>query len=235
MSAPPEIKDVAAVIFDMDGLMLDTERIGMQAWAEAGRVAGVEIPETFIKATIGRTVKDIREMLHTSFPADFPVEVVARAADDSYHRQVSQPDIPHKTGIVEILDFLEIRAVPRAVGTSTREDSAMLKLRASRLDRYFDIVVAGDQVPLGKPAPDIFLEAARQLGVAPRQCIVLEDSYLGIQAAHAAGMIPFMVPDALPPTEEIRRLASRIFQSLHDVRLFFEDSGLFTRHEQSRS
>ena len=114
--------------------------------------------------------------------------------------------------------------MPKAVATSTARDAASFILKKAGLFGRFQAVVTGDQVARSKPAPDIFLEAARLLGAQPENCLVLEDSGAGICAAAAAGMIPIMVPDLIAPTEEIRRLARGIFDSLNDVLLYLKNN-----------
>ena len=122
--------------------------------------------------------------------------------------------MPHKRGLVEFLDFLEAKAIPKAVATSTVTASARDALSRAGVLSLFEIIVGGDAIQHGKPAPDIFLEAAAQLGAEPSDCVVLEDSEPGIRAACAAGMTPILIPDLREPTQEMRQLAHTVVPSL---------------------
>jgi beta-phosphoglucomutase-like phosphatase (HAD superfamily) len=118
---------------------------------------------------------------------------------------------------MNLLAFLEINRVPRAVASSTPCWFARHKLAITKVDTLFQAIVCGDMVAAGKPAPDLFLEAARQIAIAPERCVVLEDSEAGIMAAHAAGMVPLMIPDLKKPTPEILGLVYRVLPSLNEV------------------
>ena len=135
---------------------------------------------------------------------------------------VPHAGIDHRPGIVELLQWLVARGIPRAVATSTRRPLAMRKLEAAGLLPYFDAVCTSSDVPRPKPAPDVYLLAARTLAVDPACCLVLEDSPTGVRAALAAGMTPVQVPDLLEPDEDVRALAHRIVASLGDAQRLLE-------------
>jgi HAD superfamily hydrolase (TIGR01509 family) len=141
---------------------------------------------------------------------------------EAYDAIVAREGIALKTGLLEILDWLDRENVPRAVATSTRRARAVAKLAHASLLERFDAVVGGDEVPRGKPAPDIYLEAAHRIGVAPSACIVLEDSEPGVLAAFAAGMRPIMVPDIAPPSPSLAARGVTVLASLHEVRAHLE-------------
>jgi HAD superfamily hydrolase (TIGR01509 family) len=208
---------VHAVIFDMDGLLIDTERIYFAAVMDAVRSHGFEIPEAFCHAMIGMPGKDcdrmIAEHLGPSFPmAEYRAELGARVA------ALMDAGIPVKPGAVELIGHLAERDIPVAVATSASRRSAVHHLgKAGLLDRFCRLVTR-DDVPRGKPSPDVFQKAARELDCDPRHCLALEDSANGIRSAHAAGTMPVMVPDIVVPTSEIRAMCAAVLQSLHDVR-----------------
>ena len=139
-------------------------------------------------------------------------------------RNASGAGVPHRPGIVELLDWLEARDIPRAVATSTKRPLALRKLRAARLLDRFDAVCTSSDVAQPKPAPDVYLLAAERLGVAPADCLVLEDSPTGVRAALAAGMTPVQVPDMLLPDGEVRALRHRIVGSLGEAQRLLEAS-----------
>ena len=215
------MKSVEAVIFDMDGLMFDTERLSLESWRLAGRELSLHIPTSVAVSVIGRVWQDIETILKKKMGPGFPVETYRRCANIHYQRLISEKPFPVKPGLIELLSFLSQDSLKTAVATSSRCETADMKLRAGGVLEFFDAVVAGDQVANGKPAPDIFLEAARRLNINPEHCVVLEDSRMGIRGAHAAGMKPIMVPDLIAPDEEMRSLTLEIFPTLSDFLAYF--------------
>ena len=214
---------VSAVIFDMDGLMLDTERIALRVWREAATDLGLVLDDGIAGQMVGRSTATNRLMLQAHFGARFSYDDLAALADRRYRDVLATEGVPKKPGLVELLEMLAARGVPRAVATSTARELARHKLAQAGVLDYFEVVVGGDEVAQGKPAPDIFLRAADRLGEVAGQCVVLEDSAPGIHAASAAGMVPILVPDGgrLPPPE-IRALARYVVESLHAARAVIE-------------
>jgi HAD superfamily hydrolase (TIGR01509 family) len=205
---------VSAVIFDMDGLMLDTERIALGVWREAARDLGFVLHDEVADGMVGRTAASNRVLLGAHYGSEFPYDELAALADVRYRQVLEAEGVPRKPGLVELLEFLRERSVPRAVATSTASQLARHKLAQAGVDEYFEIVVGGDDVAHGKPAPDIFLLAAARLGQAPERCAVLEDSGPGIRAAYDAGMVPILIPDLRPPADDTRQLAAFVLESL---------------------
>ncbi len=206
-----------AVIFDMDGLMLDTEPLAARAWTEAARTIGVEFDPAVTPRLVGRNFPDCMALIHAHHGAGYPVARVMEAWAQAYDAIVAREGIALKRGLVELLAWLEGEAIPRAVATSTRRARAQTKLELTRLLDRFEALVGGDEIARGKPAPDIFVEAAARLGVAPSGCVVLEDSEPGVAAAIAAGMAPIMVPDLLPASPELLARGALVFASLEEV------------------
>lgn len=207
---------VSAIIFDMDGLMFDTERIAQQAWFRAAGDYGYVLTEPIYLGVIGLTSRDVEAYFRGTISADLPFEEVYLRKQQYVEEVVTRDGLPLKPGLLELLDLIENLSIPKGVASSTAKNIVSRNL--SRAGLHFDVVVGGDEVQNGKPEPDIFLTVARQLRVPAGQCLVLEDSNAGIKAAHAAGMIPVMIPDMKPPTDEVRQLAYRILPSLHEAR-----------------
>jgi HAD superfamily hydrolase (TIGR01509 family) len=207
----------AAVIFDMDGLMLDTERLAPLAWRDAAAAMGVAFDMALIAPMIGRNFRDCQSIITAHYGADFPVAAMMRAWHVAYDAIVERDGIAIKPGLHALLDWLEAEGIPKAVATSTRRDRAQAKLAQTALLPRFSALVGGDEVTHGKPAPDIFLAAAQRLVQHPAHCLVLEDSEPGMRAALAAGMTPIMVPDLHLPSAALAALEPLVLASLADV------------------
>ena len=211
---------LGAVLFDMDGLILDSERIAKQIWEETIKGLGFEVGPTVYKKMIGRNRKDSTLLLKEIFGPEFPVKSCFEQAEKRYIAEIKEKGVPIKKGLLSLLSYLKKEAIPIAVATSTNREKAILKLTRTNLISEFSTIVAGDEVSLGKPAPDIFLKAAEKIKVEPSRCFVLEDSFAGIRAAFAAKMSPIMVPDLVEPDESIRSLCI-VKASLVEVQEFF--------------
>lgn len=217
---------IEAVIFDMDGLMIDSERIAQQAWTEAAREWGYPFEPAHYLHVTGITVRDAEKKFKEIFGADFPFYEIRARRSELVEASFQEHGIPLKPGLLALLEALKSRAIPRAVATSAGHKYAIDKLTRAGLLDWFDTLVGGDQITHGKPHPEIFLSAAAKLGADPARCLVLEDSEAGIRAAHAAGMIPVMVPDRKAPSAEVRRLAWQVVETLDEVREMIAERGV---------
>ncbi len=218
MKARRPARRPVAVIFDMDGLMLDTEVLGPRTWRDAAAMTGIEFDLSLIPAMIGRNYRDTRAYLRDHYGPSYPAEQLTAACLVAFDAIVAREGIAQKRGLGDLLDWLEREEVPRAVATSTRRDRAEAHLAQQGLLDRFAVLVGGNEVEFGKPAPDIFLAAALRLDVAPADCVVLEDSEPGMRAALTAGMMPIMVPDQSAPSRALLEHDPLVLASLHDVR-----------------
>ena len=212
-----------AVLFDMDGLMLDTERMARVAWKRALLERGFPLEDTSYLRLVGRTVQDAQMILTEIFGPELPFQEIFDLRQSYYEQDIEQNGIPVKDGLTDLLDFLEANQVPKAVASSTPCWFARKKLDHTGFESRFMAIVCGDMVTRGKPFPDLFLEAARQINVLPQQCVVMEDSEAGIIAAHRAGMVPLMVPDLKQPAPEVKDLAHRVLFSLTEAIPLFDE------------
>lgn len=206
---------VGAVIFDMDGLLVDSERVYRDAMGEALKTLGWSMSEALFKSMIG--LSDHRALLFEHYGEDFPLaDFNGRVHALAASRLAS--GAPLKPGALELLDRVEALELPRAIATSSSHETVRLHLGRRGLVERFHAVVARGDYARGKPAPDPYLFAAGALGVEPVRCLALEDSHNGVRAAAAAGMMTVMVPDLLEATGEMRELCVAIARDLHQVR-----------------
>jgi HAD superfamily hydrolase (TIGR01509 family) len=210
------VQPIDAVIFDMDGLMLDTEPIYKLAWQRAADDLGFDLHDELYLTLIGRTNADGEALLRDAFGPTFAVDAFRQRWADYWYDQIATSGAPMKAGLDDVLRLLDEHRIPKAIATSSNRDDAVFVL--NDLANRFDVLITGHDVAHGKPAPDIFLLTACRLGVAPARCLVLEDSEAGITAAHRAGMLAIMIPDLKHPSPEVAALAYRVCSSLHDVR-----------------
>ncbi len=215
-----------AVIFDMDGVIFDSERATYLCWKKVAEEHGLLNMDEVYRKCIGVTVEVTERICKEAYGEDFEYERFSKEASVLYHARYDGGRLPMKEGVREILEFLKERGIPIAIASSTREERVAKQLQEASIFEYFDAVVGGDRVKKSKPAPDIFLFAAERLGAVPEDCLVIEDSYNGILAAAAAGMIPVMVPDMLEPTDSIRDKCYAVCSSLTEVRRMLEEKGL---------
>ncbi len=212
-----ELRTVAAVVFDMDGLLLDSERIALDIGRAAAETLGLAWRREVALAMIGRNAADIAAMQRREYGDDYPTAMHAAEFGRRYEAHIATDAIPLKPGVIELLARLEALAIPRAVATSTAHTRAAFKLDRVGILARFSALVGGDQVAHGKPAPDIYLAVAKQLGVAASRCLALEDSNAGARAALAAGMSVCLIPDLLQAEDDVRAAGARVLDSLHDV------------------
>jgi HAD superfamily hydrolase (TIGR01509 family) len=205
-----------AVIFDMDGTMLDTERLYQSVMQLAAADCGIEWTEQHWHGLIGRNKQDGAALLAQWFGPDFAVESFWDRCRVHYPG-IFGKGIPLKPGVIETLDFFAARKMPMAVATSTNADRARAHLQSVGILDRFSTIAGGDEVSQGKPAPDIFLLAAKKLGVDPKRCIAFEDSDAGVLSAHRAGMPVIMVIDIKPPEPEAARVAQHVTHSLDEA------------------
>jgi HAD superfamily hydrolase (TIGR01509 family) len=223
-----KLVDIAAVVFDMDGLMLDSERVSQDIWQQVTQDFGFNLPVNEYRRIIGTSAEQTSQVIQELLGPDAPVMAMHAEKRRRLEHHVRTTGIGHKPGLLELFNALEARGLPKAVATSTQRHMALLKLETAQILDRFQAVVGGDEVEQGKPAPDLFLRAAELLTIAPERCLALEDSINGARAAHAAGMRLIVIPDLLPPTPEVQRMAWRILPSLHDVAALIKSKWLST-------
>lgn len=207
----------SAVIFDMDGLMFDTERLNLEAWQAVGRDHGLAITHDLAMQAVGKGAENTRRVFEAQVgPLPHFYELREQRIEHA-RRFIESNGMPFKKGLHELLAFLKDHHFLTALATATPRALAGYYLEKADLIDYFDHIVFGDMVENPKPAPDIYLQACARLGVAPKDCLTLEDSPVGIRAAFLAGTNPVMIPDLIRPDEALNAMLSAQVDSLIEV------------------
>lgn len=206
-----------AVVFDMDGVIFDSERAVMNCWLELAHKYNIKDIEKPYFACVGTTMTRTREIMLETYGEDFPYDEYARESSLMYHEKYDGGKLPMKPGVMELLSYLKEKGKKIALASSTRRETVTNQLRWAGIIDYFDVIICGDMVARSKPAPDIFLKACQELGVSPENTYAIEDSYNGIRAAHAGQLRPIMVPDLLEADDEMRGMAECVCDNLNEV------------------
>ena len=219
---------IRAVVFDMDGLLVATEVLIRDLMIKAALARGTSLPHAVFIRMVGLPDQASNAVARAHFGDEFPLEDFL-AEVSAGARAACEIGVALKAGVVELLDHLDAAKIPRAIATSSSHGAVQRTLGPSGILPRFDAIVAAGDYARGKPNPDPFLTAAARLGVAPAQCLALEDSHNGVRAAHAAGMMTVMVPDLLEATDEMREKCHAIAASLCQIIEMIDDPGLITR------
>jgi len=211
-----------AVVFDMDGVLFDTERLSKDAWSVIGEKYGYEGMNEVAMECVGLNVTDIRVLVKKRFGEDFSYDRFREEEHEWIEQEIEKNGIPVKPGAREILSYLKEAGYLVGLASSTAKPAVLRHLERAGFTDYFQAVTTGDMVEHSKPQPDIYLMACKELGVKPKEAYAIEDSPNGIRSAHGAGMCPIMVPDLVQPDDEMRRLSSYIFHDLLEVKTFLE-------------
>lgn len=206
-----------AVVFDMDGLLLDTETMYRAAHVLAASEGGFTMTDALHASLVGRPRDAVERLLAAEFGPSIDMAWYNSRCDHHFEN-LAATAIPLRTGVIELLELLEELRIPRAVATSTDRKRAEHHLGKAGIIARFDTLVTRTDVTDGKPAPETFLKAAAELGVDPALCLALEDSHNGVRAAASAGMMTVMIPNLLPATPEMYRLCALVRTSLLGVR-----------------
>lgn len=206
-----------AVVFDMDGVIFDTERLVIEFWKEVAKKHNIPNVEHTCIQCLGTNRVRTREIFLKNYGADFPFDPYRAEVTELFNTHYKGVPLPTKPGVRELLSYLQEQDIKVGLASSTAQHLVRDEIGTAGLLPYFQTLVCGDMVEHSKPAPDIFLKACEILNADPTKSIAIEDSFNGIRSAHCAGMTPIMVPDQVQPTDEIRALAFHVMPSLLDV------------------
>lgn len=213
-----------AVIFDMDGLMIDSERVTFECYQEVLKDMDLTMDETFYKTLLGKPVKGIQQRFYDVYGNDFPIEDVMKKVHAKMAERFEKEGVPVKKGLVSLLQYLKENSYQTIVATSSNRNRVDTILEQAGITDFFDDSICGDEVTKGKPNPEIFLKACQKLGVSADEAIVLEDSEAGIQASYDAGIRVICVPDMKYPEKQYEEKAYRILHDLDEVKEFLKEN-----------
>ena len=214
---------IKAFIFDMDGVIFDSERAVIDCWKVIAPQYGITDIETHCIAATGLNEQATRKIFKEQYGEDMPYDEMRAKRKALFIERFDQGLVPVKPGTVELLSYLKDNGYKVALASSTSEGTVRRELGIAGLIEFFDVIIGGDKVTHSKPDPEIFLMAMEQLGVESGESVIIEDSYNGVRAADASGAYIVMVPDLLPPTDEMREKADIIKNSLNDVLVWVKE------------
>ena len=216
-----------AVVFDMDGVLFDTERLCQDSWMAVAEKKGLPGMKEVFTQCIGRNANDSKRIVLNAYGEDFDYQTFREETSAWYWDFIEKNGLPVMPGAEKLLGWLKEHDWVVGLASSTRRPTVLRNLELSGFSSYFSSVITGDMVEHSKPLPDIYLIACRELGVKPEETYAIEDSPNGVRSAYAAGMKTLMVPDMLKPDEEMRQLSFRIMENLDQVLEFFmKESGV---------
>lgn len=215
---------INTVIFDMDGVIFDTERLAHRCWLEVARQNGIKNMDKIYPSIIGCNRSRGAETLLNYYGENFPVEKFLQDTRRTFNRYIDTDGVPIKPGVTELLMFLKTNGYKTALASSSDRAIVEKELKSVDIYKYFDKIVCGDEVTHSKPDPEIFLKAVSALKSQKRESMVIEDSYNGLHAALSAGVTPVMVPDMLPATEELMGAGVKVFPNLLSVKTALKEN-----------
>ncbi|MBR1752046.1 MAG: HAD-IA family hydrolase [Ruminococcus sp.] len=212
---------IAAVVFDMDGVIFDTETVGLESWEIVGTRHGLENVRKYALECIGRSTKDSMEILRSAYP-DQDIDRLRDECTGVFADIIEREGLKFKAGVRELLEWLKSNGIKTALASSTSYKGVCAHLERAGIKDYFDKIIGGDMVENSKPEPEIYLKACKLLDAAPENAYAIEDSNNGIISAYRAGMKPLLVPDIVKNTDEVRTMAQMEFDDLFGVLGYFE-------------
>lgn len=211
---------IQAVIFDMDGVLLDSERITRIMWKQAGDEYHIDDVATAVRDCTGSSRPDQWAYLKNKYGQDFPAKEFRERCSELFHNYVDQHGLPVMPYAKDILEYLKTKPYKIALASSTRHDTVTHELKEAGLFDYFESITCGDQVTHSKPDPEIYITACKSIDISPENCVAVEDSPNGIRSAYKAGMKCVMVPDQIQPSDEIKSLLYKCCPSLNELKNF---------------
>lgn len=215
------MKKLEAVIFDMDGVIFDSEKANIECWKVVSKKYNMPNLNSILLKCLGTTDQLTKQIFLDEYGKNFPYDKIEKEVSNLFNQKYNNR-LPIKKGVLECLNFLYKNKIKMAVASSTKQSIVELQLKIAKLYKFFNIIIGGDFIKNSKPNPEIFIEVCNRLNVKPKNTYVIEDSYNGISAAFNGEMHPVMIPDLLPPNDEIKHKVDYIFDSLFDFIKFLK-------------
>ena len=213
---------IKAIIFDMDGLMIDSERVTFECYQERLKDMNLTMDEEFYKTLLGKPIKGIYQRFYDVYGNDFPIEIVIQDVHQLMAERFETEGVPVKKGLVELLHYLKDNNYKTIVATSSNRDRVDKILAQAKITEFFDDSICGDEVTKGKPNPEVFLKSCQKLGVNVDEAIVLEDSEAGIQASYDANIKVICIPDMKYPEKQYKEKTFKILKDLTEVTAYLK-------------
>ena len=213
---------IKAIIFDMDGLMIDSERVTFECYQERLKDMNLTMDEEFYKTLLGKPIKGIYQRFYDVYGNDFPIENVIQDVHQLMAERFETEGVPVKKGLVELLHYLKDNNYKTIVATSSNRDRVDKILAQAKITEFFDDSICGDEVTKGKPNPEVFLKSCQKLGVNVDEAIVLEDSETGIQASYDANIKVICIPDMKYPEKQYEEKTFKILKDLTEVTAYLK-------------
>ncbi|MGM9978820.1 MAG: HAD family hydrolase [Clostridium sp.] len=214
---------IKAILFDMDGVIFDTEREYLKEWNKIFEKYGYKMKKEIYVSVMGRGRKKVKEIFKENFGYDLPIEEMYIEKDKMLKEAIENNKVPLKQGALELLEFLKENGYKTALATSAKKDRVKSQVTHAKINKLFDAIVCADDIVNSKPNPEIFLKAAEKVNIKPENCIVIEDSEAGIRAAFNAGMIAFHVKDLKEADESIIKYCDKNFENLIEIKKYIEN------------
>lgn len=211
------MQDVKGIIFDMDGVILDTERIYLEIWTKVFKNYNYNLDKYVYISVMGRGRKVVKEVFKKEYGDNLPIEEMYIQKDELLKKAIENNEVPMKEGAIQVLNYLKSNNYKIALATSAMRERVNIHLSYEKIDKYFDVIITKDDITKTKPDPEIFMLAAEKLGIDPTNCVVIEDSPAGIGAAYNAKMQVWHVEDLKAADEYIKRNSNKCFKNMHEI------------------
>lgn len=210
--------NIKGLLFDMDGVIFDTERVYLNTWTKVFHDYGYEMSKDVYISVMGTGRKNVKKVFLETFGEDLPIDKMYKEKDEQLLNVVRKGQVPLKPGVKELLSSARKKGYMIALATSAKRERLDIQLKTKNMEEYFDTIVCGDDVSKGKPDPEIFLKACYKLELKPENCIVIEDSPAGIKGAYNGKMTGFHVEDLKKADDEILKYCHKSFKSLLEIK-----------------
>ena len=220
------LDNLDGIVFDMDGVIFDTEQLGIRCWKIVGERYGLENIEVTVRKCIGRSSKDTKQIMGDAYGDKVDLEELYAASREVIREMFVKEGIPLKNGAPEVVRWLHDKGIKVGLASSTNYDTVIREMKEVGLIECFDVVIGGDMVENSKPCPDIYITACEKLGVRPENTLAVEDSLNGIRSAYSAGMLTVLIPDLIEPDEEMLKKAYIKLDDISQLKVKLSEDGI---------